>query len=68
MAFWDFSDNFRTEKLIERNNVGNKIFYLELNDEWATASENSIFYWDLKNESSRNVIKEEKSKSINDIC
>jgi hypothetical protein len=48
VAFWDFSDQFRSEKLIEKTNVGTKIFYLELCDEWVTANTENIIFWDLK--------------------
>jgi hypothetical protein len=47
IGFWDFSDNFRTEKLIEKT-IGNKIYYLALADEWITTDNESVYFWDLK--------------------
>jgi hypothetical protein len=66
MAFWDYEDNFQTEKLIKKI-IGDKIYYLQLLDEWVTTDESNLYFWDLKAERVKAQFGEERAIKINDV-
>ena len=75
ITFWEASDNFSTEKILGVNKsdydptlCGDKIYYLNLFNEWITTDKNTIYFWDLKEEVITNSIIKSNATSINDIC
>jgi hypothetical protein len=50
LVFWEASDNYETQKTINKY-FGEKIFYLRLFKEWVTTDKNTVYFWDLSNES-----------------
>jgi hypothetical protein len=50
IIFWEGGDNFTTEKIIPNKGYGDRIHFLELNNQWVTVSKNSLYFWDLKEE------------------
>jgi hypothetical protein len=47
LVFWEESDKFKTEKVIKKF-IGDKIYYLNLCDEWISTDHNTIYFWDIK--------------------
>jgi hypothetical protein len=66
MAFWDYSDQFQTEKLIKRV-IGDRIYYLPLLDEWITTDANTLHFWDLKEEKVKAQCGEPTALAVNDV-
>ena len=55
MTFWEASDGFTTEKVVGMNKpdydpkfCGDKVYYLEMFQEWVSTDKNTIYFWDLK--------------------
>lgn len=57
ITFWEATDNFTTEKVLGSNKsdhdpkaYGDKIYFFNLFNEWATTDKNTIYFWNLKDE------------------
>lgn len=55
ITFWQASDNFMTQKILGVNKTefdpkvcGDKIYYLNLFNQWVTTDHNTIYFWDIK--------------------
>jgi len=68
MIFWEGGDSFATEKIISNKCFGDRIYYLDLANEWVTVSKTSLYFWDLKEEAVTRTINIQESAIINDIC
>lgn len=56
MVFWEGHDSFATEKSIPIKQLGDKIYYLSQQGQWATVSHNALHFWDLKEETTTQSI------------
>lgn len=75
ITFWEAFDGFATEKILGANksdydpkNCGDKIYYLNLFQQWITTDKDTIYFWDLKEEKVTKTIHKKMSTSIHDIC
>jgi hypothetical protein len=68
LVFWEGSDGFTTEKVIPIKNYGDKVYFLEHANRWATASSNAVHLWDLREEFVTDTIAVPEAMSIMDIC
>jgi len=50
MIFWEGVDNFNIEKVIGNKSYGDKIYHLELSNEWITVDRSRLYFWDIKEE------------------
>jgi hypothetical protein len=47
---------------------GDKIYYLNLFNQWITSDKDTIYFWDIKEELVSKIIHKDNSVLINDIC
>lgn len=47
---------------------GDKIYYLNLFNQWVTTDKDTIYFWDIKEEVVVKTIQRKQSTLINDIC
>lgn len=66
LVFWDYEDDFATEKVI-KNTTGDQIYFLEVLQEWVTTTVNTFYTWDLKKEKIKQSITEANAAAINGI-
>lgn len=75
VTFWEASDGYATEKILGLNKpdydpkaCGDKIYYLSFHQQWVTTDQDTIYFWDLKEEVPTRLIKRPNTRSVNDIC
>lgn len=49
ISFWELGDNLSTQKSISKS-FGDKIYYLKLFKQWITTDKNTIYFWDIREE------------------
>lgn len=49
ISFWELGDNLSTQKIIVKS-YGDKISYLKLFKQWITTDKNTIYFWDVREE------------------
>jgi len=67
ISFWELGDNLSTQKSIAKS-LGDKICYLKLFKQWITTDKNTIYFWDIKEETISGKIHYEESHIINAVC
>ena len=67
LVFMEAVDDFKTEKIISRSS-GEKLYYLPLFKEWITTDQNTVYFWDWKEEKVHNQISETEGHLITTVC
>lgn len=68
MIFWEGGDRFATEKAICSKAYGDRIYHLDLADEWVTADKSSLYFWDLREEAVTRKVSLGDCVLVTDVC